>query len=94
MTEKDLTELVKKIGEAMGFEDKKNGFFRENKNAVNGARYFGFISKADGNVQDDTSVIGNENDESGAYSGLSLVFFPKVKDVSKAGEKKKGRDDS
>lgn len=90
MTEKDLTELVKKIGEAMGFEDKKNGFFRENKNAVNGARYFGFISKADGNVQDDTSVIGNENDESGAYSGLSLVFFPKVKDVSKAGEKKNG----
>lgn len=90
MTEKELTELVKAIGKAMGFEDKTNGFFRTNRNAVNGARYFGFISKADGNVQDDTSVIDNENDESGAYSGLSLVFFPYVSDVSKKGDKQDG----
>ena len=45
MTEKELTELVKAIGQVCGFKDKENGFFRDNKNAENGARYFGFISK-------------------------------------------------
>ena len=92
MTEKQLTELVKAIGEAMGFIDGENGFFRANYNGTNGTRFFGFISKGDGNIED-TSATDSENDESGAYNGLSLVFFPKVDGVSNKGDKKDGSGD-
>lgn len=84
MTEKELTELVKAIGKACGFRDKENGFFRDNKKAENGARYFGFISK--GNNAEADSVTGTENTESGRYWDFSLVFFPEVDGV-KSGKK-------
>ena len=73
MTEKQLTELVKAIGDAMGFNEKQNGY-RSNPNGNNGKRFFGFISK--GSQENDTS--GNENGDKGSYSDLSLVCFPEV----------------
>ncbi len=88
MTEKDLTELVKAIGQVCGFKDKENGFFRDNKNAENGARYFGFISK--GNNAEVDGVTGTENTESGRYWDFSLVFFPEVDDVNKSNLKNNG----
>lgn len=88
MTEKELTELVKAIGQVCGFKDKENGFFRDNKNAENGARYFGFISK--GNNAEVDGVTGTENTESGRYWDFSLVFFPEVDDVNKSNLKNNG----
>ena len=89
MTEKDLTELVKAIGQACGFSDKENGFFRDNKKAENGSRYFGFISK--GNNAEGDSVTGTENTESSRYWDFSLVFFPDVEGVDKSNLKDDGR---
>lgn len=66
MKKKDFVELVKTIADACGFEDKKNGIFRDKAiNSPGVSAWFGFISSEN-----------EKNSDSGRYTDLSLVFFP------------------
>ena len=66
MKKNEFVELVKTIAEACGFEDKKNGIFRDRAiNSPGDSAWFGFISSEN-----------EKNSESGRYTDLSLVFFP------------------
>lgn len=66
MKKKEFVELVKTIAEACGFEDKKNGIFRDKAiNSPGDSAWFGFISSEN-----------EKNSDSGRYTDLSLVFFP------------------